>query len=784
MSSVFQMTDSACEASALLYSSSCHRVHWLIGMLSSILARLGALSLLTVAVGGIEQDQAFSNAAPEASAAAFTLRSWNEAYALANATVAQLTLEEKIGLVTGVGQLTSRCVGNVSPVTRLNIPGLCLNDGPAGVRPTKGVTGFPPGIAAAATFSRRLMRARGVALAEEFRGKGINVLLGPAMDLMRNPKAGRGWESFGPDPYLNGEAAFETVTGIQSVGVMACAKHFIANNQEHWRYGLIADVDDRTLHEMYYYPFLRSIEANVSSVMCSYNQFNGTSACHNAGLLGPNGLLRKDGFQGFVVSDWGATHDSAADNANAGLDMEQPGDWIVIGGGTFNSILGIASLESDVKSGTVPSARLDQMVSRILASWYRLGQDSGYPAVNFDAQHSDGSGPLNLNVSVRSAAHTALAREIAAASAVLLKNTQGAPGLPLSASAIKHAAIVGQDALLPNLNCGDSNECDDGTMTIGWGSGSNSLLFTVPPITALNQTFTAAGAAVTTSLSNDAAAGATAAKGKDVAIVLVNAMSGELGFYQSVDGNEGDRNDLELWFDGSDLVQAVAAVCSNTIVVVHSVGPVHMPWTTNPNITAIVYAGAPGEQTGPGLVDVLFGAVNPSGRLPFSIADDETSYGTTIVTSPGFPIGFPVINYTEKLLLDYRYMDANAITPRFEYGFGLSYTTFAYSGLAIATSGTAQVVSFTITNTGTVAGTEIPQLYLGYPTSAGEPPKVLRGFDEVPLAAGASAQVSLSIGQREMSIWDTPSQSWVRPTGTFLVYVGASSRDIRLNGSF
>ncbi|KAF7341180.1 Glycoside hydrolase family 3 protein [Mycena venus] len=734
---------------------------------------VGLVSLFSAIAGSFAQTQ---NDARATSAAAFTLRSWTEAFALANATVAQLTLDEKIGLVTGVGQFNSRCVGNVSPVARLGIPGFCLNDGPAGVRPTKGVTGFPPGIAAAATFSRRLMRARGVALGEEFRGKGINMHLGPALDLMRNPKAGRGWESFGPDPYLNGEAAFETITGIQSVGVMACAKHFVANNQEHWRYGLIAEVDDRTMHEMYYYPFLRSIEANVSSVMCAYNQFNGTSSCHNAALIGPSGLLRRDGFQGFVVSDWGATHDSAADNANAGLDMEMPGDWIVIGGGTFNSVLGINGLKADVNSGSVPLARLNQMVLRILAPW-------GTPAVNFDAQHSDGSGANNLNVSVRSAAHTALAREIAANSAVLLKNAAGA--LPLQTSTPgRRVAIIGKDALLPNLNCGDSNECDDGTMTIGWGSGSNSLEFTVPPITALNQTFVAAGAVVTTSLSNDATAGPKAAKGQDLAIVLVNAMSGELGFYQSVNGNEGDRNDMELWFDGSTLVQDVAAVCNNTIVVVHSVGPVHMPWTTHPNITAIVYAGAPGEQTGPGLVDVLFGAVNPSGRLPFSIADAESAYNSTIVTDPGFPIGFPVINYVERLFLDYRYMDQHAIAPRFEYGFGLSYTTFAYSGLSIASSGTSQVISFTVTNTGAVAGTEKPQLYLGYPPSAGEPPKVLRGFDEVPLAPGASQQVVMTVGQREMSIWDTPSQSWVRPPGTFTVFVGASSRDIRLNGSF
>jgi len=252
---------------------------------------------------------------------------------LANAVVGEMTLNEKIGIVTGTGQLNSkrRCVGDTTPVTRLAIPSFCFNDGPAGVRLAKGVTGFPTGINTASTFSRRLMRARGQALGEEFRGKGINVYLGPAMDIMRNPKAGRGWESFGPDPYLNGEGAFETIVGVQSVGVQACAKHLAGNNQEHWRYGLTADIDDRTMHEIYFYPFLRSLEANVSSVMCAYNRVNGTSSCHNAGLLGPDGLLRKNGFKGFVLSDWGATHDTARDNADAGLDMEQPGDYILIG---------------------------------------------------------------------------------------------------------------------------------------------------------------------------------------------------------------------------------------------------------------------------------------------------------------------------------------------------------------------------------------------------------------------------------------------------------------------
>ncbi|KAF8069314.1 glycoside hydrolase family 3 protein [Lyophyllum atratum] len=693
-----------------------------------------------------------------------------------------MTLDEKLGIVTGTGQLSSkrRCVGDTTAVSRLGIPSFCFNDGPAGVRLSKGVTGFPSGINTASTFSRRLMRARGQAMGEEFRGKGIHVFLGPSMDIMRNPKAGRGWESFGPDPYLNGEGAFETITGVQSVGVQACAKHLIANNQEHWRYGLSANVDDRTLNEIYWYPFLRSIEAGVASVMCAYNRFNGTSSCHNAGLLGPNGLLQRDGFKGYVVSDWGATHDSAAENANAGLDMEQPGDYIVIGTG----------LKGAVNSGEVTTGRLNQMVTRILAPWYRFGQDSGYPPVNYDAQHSDGSGPLNLGVSVRSDAHTALVREIASASAVLLKNnrttTTGTPsgstirGLPVDASRIKSMAVIGQDAKLPNLKCNDLNECNDGTMSIGWGSGSNSLEFIVPPIDAITA-FVGTKAAITTSLSNDLTAGVNAANGKDVAFVFVNAMSGELGAYDTVVGNQGDRNDLDLWWKGGSLVEEVAAVCNNTIAIIHSVGPIHLGWNIHPNITGIIYAGAPGEQTGPSIVDVLYGKYNPSGRLPFGIADNESDYGTTIIYNS---LGFPEIPYTEKLLLDYRYMDSKNITPRFEFGFGLSYTTFNYSSLSIIASGTSQVIKFTVANTGAFAGTEIPQVYLAYPASAGEPKKVLRGFEEVILGVGASSFVSITLSTRDMSIWDTPSQKWVRPTGTFTVFVGASIRDIRLTGSF
>ncbi|KAL0960382.1 hypothetical protein HGRIS_005423 [Hohenbuehelia grisea] len=263
-------------------------------------------------------------------------------------------------------------------------------------------------------------------------------------------------------------------------------------------------------------------------------------------------------------------------------------------------------------------------------------------------------------------------------------------------------AVVGLDAKMPGKDCGDLNTCNKGTITTGWGSGSNSLEFVVPPIDAITAVV-GDSALISQSLSNKLDDGVAAARGKDLAFVFVNANSGELGAYTVVDGNMADRNNLDLWFKGGSLVERVAAVCNNTIVVVHSTGPVRMPWSNHANISAIVYAGAPGEQNGPGLVD------------------DESAYGTEIVYNS---LGFPNIDYTEKLLLDYRYMDAHNIAPRFEFGFGLSYTTFAYSGLMTSftsSDGKSMLTTqFTVTNNGSVAGTEIAQLYLSFPESASE----------------------------------------------------------------
>ncbi|KZW03718.1 hypothetical protein EXIGLDRAFT_634970 [Exidia glandulosa HHB12029] len=704
---------------------------------------------------------------------AFTTRSWDDARALAKTVVANMTVDEMAGVVSGRGQFGGRCVGNIHGVPRLNIPDICFQDGPAGIRAVDLASGFPAGINAAATFNRDLMRKRGQAIGEEFRAKGAHVYLGPDIDIMRAPAAGRAWEGFGPDAYLTGEAGYETIMGVQSVGVQAVAKHLTAYVQEHYRFWMSSDVDDRTLHELYWAPYLRAIEADVSGIMCSYNKINGTYACANPRLM--NEIARGEaGFAGYFVSDWLATHDATYETAMAGLDLEMPGGWLIFGGGTYDDI------GPEAKNNATLLARLREMCENIITPWYKLGQDQDFPALSFNVQGSSD----NAHVNARSDAHTALIRTIAAASTVVVKNTGG---LPLSSPA--SLAIIGQDAAPPQTGC-DLNACLGGTLAIGWGSGTTTLDYVVPPITALQQRIGAQGnkTVLAQSLSNDIDPGVSAARGKSAAIVFCVADSGEGGIgLTQVDGNWGDRENLDLWRRCGSLIEAVSKVNNNTIVVIHTVGPVNVnPWVSFANVTAIVFAGLPGEQTGPAIFDVLFGDVNPSGRLPYTIAKSEADFPAKVLLSAGLDFA-PHVEFTERYYNDYKHFDAANIEPAFPFGHGLSYTTFSYANLTV-TRGvnptTLYTVKFAVTNTGSRDGTEIPQLYLGFPSGSDEPPKLLRGFESVALAAGETKSVSMTIGQQQLSIWDVTSQSWVRPPGTFSVSVGASSRDIRLTGSF
>ncbi|KAJ7793670.1 beta-glucosidase [Mycena olivaceomarginata] len=654
---------------------------------------------------------------------------WAAAYVKANAAVQKMSLQDKVNLATGVGWEAGHCVGNTPAISSIAFPGLCLEDSPVGVRDADLVSVFPAGINVAATFNRTLMNKRGLAMGQEFKGKGVHVGLGPMMNLMRAPAAGRNWEGFGGDPYLSGEGAFETITGMQSAGIQATAKHYINNEQEHFR-----DMSSSNNG---------ALQSNLSaSAAICFSNMNSTRyrqlflCLRKRQML--NGVLKSEfGFQGYVMSDWWATHSTLS--INAGLDMTMPGDISANSGTTY--------------FGT----NLD-MATRILAAWYLVGQDSGFPAVNFDAWNNAGS--FNQHVNVQSN-HATLIRQIDAASTVLLKNTNSV--LPLKAP--KTIAIIGNGAANSSRGANGYSDRggDDGVLAVGWGSGTANFPYLTSPLDAIRSRSAADGTVVSLSTSDTDLTGArTAATGKDVAFVFITGKSqsdsGE--GYITVEGNVGDRNSLSAWHSGDALVAAVAAANKNTVVVVNSVGPINMEaWVTNANVTAVVWSGLPGQEAGNGLVDVLYGAYNPSGRLPYTIGKSITDYSAQVTVNQAGSI--TPITYNEGIFIDYRHFDQAGIAPRFEFGFGLSYTTFTYSGLAISGStagGTRQsgpgsaldpwlhnpvvTVSFTLHNNGT-----IPQLYLTFPASANSAPKNLKGFDSVFVGVGQSVSVSLSLSR-------------------------------------
>ncbi|KAL1894812.1 hypothetical protein Cpir12675_003507 [Ceratocystis pirilliformis] len=650
-----------------------------------------------------------------------TTSTWATSYQKAQKLVSQMTLAEKVNITTGTGWSMGLAVGNTGPAVNVGFPQLALQDGPLGVRFTTNSTAFPAGITVGATWNRDLMYARGKAHGLEARLKGINVLLSPCVGpLGRMPAGGRNWEGFGADPYLQGIAGAETLKGIQSEHVMATVKHFVANEQEHFRQGwewalpnsLSSNVGDRVLHELYAWPFADAIKAGVASIMCSYNMVNNSYACGNSKLL--NGILKDEmGFQGFVMSDWLAQR-SGVGSTLAGLDMSMPGDGMAWMDG--KSLWG-SELSKSVLNGSVPLERINDMVTRIVAAWYQLGQDDetlfDRKGPNFSSWTDEKYGKLapaspseqelvevNKFVDVQQD-HNNLAREVAAEGTVLLKNEGILPltrdGLTASSSPSDtpwslgkvRIAVFGADAGPgdgPNV-CPDRG-CNQGTLASGWGSGAVNFPFLVTPLEALKREFDPEKVELTEVITNDPVFKKNPGLlDQDICIIFSNSDSGE-GF-TTWNGVRGDRNDLFLQLGGDELIRDVATGCGHgkgrTIVVIHSVGPVVMEkWIDKPGVHAVILANLPGEESGNALVDVLFGDHNPSGHLPYTIGKSLEDYGpdAEVMYFPNSLV--PQQDFIEKgLYIDYRYFDKRDIEPRFEFGFGLSYTNFEFSNLVI-----------------------------------------------------------------------------------------------------
>ncbi len=646
--------------------------------------------------------------------------------------LAQMTFSEKAAMVYGTaGPAGSNYVGNIAGNTRLGIPWLFLNDGPAGLRLSdSSTTAFPAPITLAATWDTALARQYGSQIGAQCRGKGVEVLLGPMMNMARAYEDGRAFEGYGEDPYLAGAMAAAEIPGIQSQGVIATAKHFVCNDQETLRTTISADVDQRTLQEIYDAPFRASVRAGVGAVMAAYNLVNSVHACELPAL---NTTLKKSyGFNGWIMSDWGAAF-SVVGGMNNGLDMD-----MYSGQFTANNIT------TAIQSGNVPATELDSMALRILTTMFQFGFFDNPPAGK-------------LTSTVTNSANALFARNAAAEGMVLLQNKGSL--LPLGSS-VHSIAVIGSVASVSPIS-------------VGGGSASVNLPYNVTPLTGIA---TRAGGGVTVNYAQgDGASVAQAvqlATNADVAIVCVGQQTSE----------GSDRANLSLPNGQDALISAVAAANPHTIVVMYESSATLMPWANQ--VAGIAMAWYPGQENGNALAQVLFGDVNPSGKLPVSIPPSASQVPTST------PAQWPGVNghtvYSEGLQIGYRWYDANDVTPLFPFGFGLSYTTFGYSNLtvsAVSPSGQVQI-GFDLTNTGTLPGAEVPQLYLGFPTAAGEPPRLLKGFQKITLSPGQTQHVTFNLDWEDLANWDAIARGWIVTPGSFQVMVGASSRDIRLTGAF
>ena len=709
------------------------------------------------------------------------------------------------------------CVGNIVAIPRLGFQGLCLQDGPLAIRVADYASVFSAGVSAAASWDRKLLHERGYAMGQEFKAKGAHVALSPvAGPLGRSAYAGRNWEGFAADPYLTGVAMEETITGHQDAGVQATAKHFIANEQETARNpvytkngtttdtdvaALSANLDDRTMHELYLWPFANAVKAKAASFMCSYQRINGSYGCQNSATQ--NGLLKTElGFQGYVMSDWGAVHSGVA-SIEAGLDMNMPG-----GLGSYGQAFGGPSFFGGnvtlaVNNGTIDITRVDDMIVRIMTPYYWLGQDKDFPTVDPSTPALNTFSPVNtwtreFNLTGESSRdvrgdHGELIRKHGAAGSVLLKNN-GA--LPLNSP--RNIAVFGNDASEPNKQL-NQKIYEYGTLVAGGGSGTGQVSSLVTPLQAIKERAAENGTKIiqyflnNTEIIDSDLDDLWIGELPNVCIVMLKTWAEEAA----------DREHLSVDWDGNAVVENVASKCNNTVVVTHSSGINTLPWADHENVTAILAAHYPGEQSGYSLTDILYGDYNPSGHLPYTIALNGSDYNappTTAINTTGY---FDWQSwFDEKLEIDYRYFDAHNISVRYEFGFGLSYTTFNISGVAaepLANNITAHPedrpimpggnpalwesiynVTISLTNSGKIGGAGVPQLYVGFPESApaGTPPKQLRGFEKVYLEAGESQTVGFELMRRDLSYWDIISQQWVIPEGEFSLYLGFSSRDI------
>ena len=688
----------------------------------------------------------------------------------ADLVVKAMTLDEKIQLVHGgmamLGPKIPRALGGdgfVPGIPRLGIPDLNLIGAGVGVtnlgKRTNGQsTALPASLAETATWDPKLAYEFGTVIGRETRDQGFNVSLGGGNDIMREPRNGRNFEYHGEDPILAGKIIGQELKAIQDQGVIADIKHYALNCQETDRMGVSSNLDQRSMRELDLLAFEIGIkDSGVGTVMCAYNRVNGVYSCENDYLL--NQVLKKDwGFQGWVMSDWGATH-STVKAATAGLDQE-----------FFQNKYFSAPLKIAVENGEVPVSRLDDMVHRILRTMFAFGVIDNPPVIK----------PIDAE------ADSAVAQRVEEQGAVLLRNEENQ--LPLKPSSLHSIAVIGSHADAGVLSGGGSAQVEP----VGGNAvppkeippGPNGFLAVLvwdpsSPLRAIRAK--APNAKVNYDDGTDPAATAKLASTSDVAIVFV---------YQHT--HEGaDLENLSLPDHQDELVKQVAAANPHTIVVLENGDPVLMPWLNS--VKAVLESWYPGQRGGEAIANILFGDVNPSGKLPISFPKSEADLPHLTIPAPP-PSNQPAseellptpvfidANYTEGLKVGYRWYDAENKDPLFPFGFGLSYTSFSYSQLKVASGKTVQV-SFVVKNTGSRAGAEVSEVYLGLPASANEPPKRLVAWEKVQLDPGQSRTVTVSLEPKSMSVFNVEKDAWDLLPGDYLVFAGGSSRHTPLTAT-
>ena len=679
------------------------------------------LAVLVIAVAGLACAQQINN--PPGS------RPWmNQSLSprrRAELLVKQMTLDEKVLQIHMMN--VPEHPREIPAIERLGIPALKITNGPNGAGPgdtpqLQPATAMPSAIALAAAWDPALAETFGRVIGAESADRGEHVLEAPGVNIARVPQNGRNFEYFGEDPYLAGQLAVSEIHGIQSQNVIAEVKHYAANNQEQDRKTINEVIDERTLREIYLPAFEASVkQGEVGAVMCAYPSVNGHFGCENAHQL--KDILRGEwGFQGFVQSDYTATH-STVPAALAGLDLEMKHDEYYDSG-----------MKSSILNGQLKQEVLDGMLIRRFGQMFRFGLFDNPPVTHPIPAKEDG----------------AIARSVATQSAVLLKNVGNV--LPLQAKSIHSVALIGPYA---------------STAHVGGGGSSRVLpLYTVDPVEGIRSHLDR-NVILSHIDGSDPAAAAALATHSDVVIVMVG----------NKDSEGKDRPNLALPDNQDELITKVAASNPRTIVVLKTGGPVLMPWIGK--VSAVLEAWYPGEEDGNVVADLLFGSANPSAKLPITFPRAEAD--TPAHTPQQYPGVKGTAIYSEKLNVGYRWYDAQNIVPLFPFGYGLSYTSFTFDHLTVpktAQDGQQISIALDVTNTGARSGAEVVQVYVAGPSAAGEPPRQLRGFAKVALQPRETRHVSITLDPRAFSIW--AANRWTVVPGQYTILVGSSSRDLPL----